>query len=236
MGYNWDMQDSLSEIIMVYATRPHKELNGLLVEKKSKDNLIAALNDLITVYMNDANSSALREYVTVIVAKYEHLPQKLGYNGFKQSTKVGGQPLYCEVKPKNINTERNEKRAQPTKHDGGGSFNDYTYARLEKDVQANLNILTSGFIDGKLIFVLEFSFGCLKSELKRQLDNHFHGSSQKGNYLRGATFTFKHYRDCNKLKIIYVDQKTLSQNKKLFTKDLFNFLSDVKVSKKTRKK
>ena len=51
------MNQDLTEVVTFYATKPHKELGGLLLSK-SKDNLIATLTDLLTAYINDRNSSS----------------------------------------------------------------------------------------------------------------------------------------------------------------------------------
>jgi len=50
------MNQDLTQIVVYYATRPHKELNELLLSK-SKNNLISTLTDLLTTYINDKNSS-----------------------------------------------------------------------------------------------------------------------------------------------------------------------------------
>ena len=49
------MNNELYEVIKAYATKPHKELALLLLDK-SKDQLIALFNGLITIYINDKNS------------------------------------------------------------------------------------------------------------------------------------------------------------------------------------
>jgi hypothetical protein len=69
----------LQEAIKIYATGSHKELNAFLLDK-SKDNLIAIFNDLLTTYINDKNSSTLREYVTTVICGYHHSEAKIGYN------------------------------------------------------------------------------------------------------------------------------------------------------------
>lgn len=53
------MNKELAEIIRIYATKSDRELNEYLLGK-SKNNLIAVLIDLITMYINDKNSSTLR--------------------------------------------------------------------------------------------------------------------------------------------------------------------------------
>lgn len=91
------MNQDLIQIVIYYATKPHKELNELLLNK-SKDNLISIVTDLLTAYINDKNSSSLREFVTVSIAGYQHNPNKLGYNGFRQNSAIGGKPIACEAK------------------------------------------------------------------------------------------------------------------------------------------
>lgn len=81
------MNNELYEVIRVYATKSHKELDLLLLDK-SKDQLIALFNGLITIYINDKNSSLLREYITVSLAGYIPTNTKIGYNGFNQSTQI----------------------------------------------------------------------------------------------------------------------------------------------------
>lgn len=141
------MNIELAEVIKLYATINPIELNNYLLGK-SKNTLIALLTDLLTIYMNDRNSSMLREFLTVTIAGYEHTEGKIGYNGYKQNSFISGKPVKCEAKPKNINTSEGVKR----KLNGGGNFSDYTFERLERDLQENLNILVSGFVDGKLIY------------------------------------------------------------------------------------
>jgi len=43
------MNSELSEVIRTYATKSHKELANLLLDK-SKDQLISLLNSLLTIY------------------------------------------------------------------------------------------------------------------------------------------------------------------------------------------
>lgn len=126
------MNNELYEVIKVYAIKTHKELSSLLLDK-SKDQLIALFSGLITIYINDKNSSLLREHITVSLAGYTPTSTKIGYNGFKQSTQIGGKVIACEAKPQNLNTEDNNKRKNPRRLTGGGNFTDYTHKRLAKD-------------------------------------------------------------------------------------------------------
>lgn len=76
------MNKDLIEVIKLYSTASHKELNNFLLDK-SKDNLIAILNDLLTIYINDKNSSTIREFITTTISGYIHNENKIGYNGFR---------------------------------------------------------------------------------------------------------------------------------------------------------
>jgi len=139
------MNKELAEILKLYSTGTHGELSSYLVGK-SKDTLIGILVDLITMYINDKNSSTIREFITVTLAGYEHKEAKIGYNGFKQDA-FSGITIKCEAKPKNVDT--NSESIDKLK--GYGNFSDYTFARLERDKQEDgLNMLVSGFVDGRL--------------------------------------------------------------------------------------
>lgn len=76
------MNQELAKTIELYSTKTHEELVTYLVGR-SKDNLIAMLIDLLTMYINDKNSSTIREFITVTLAGYTHEKGKIGYNGFK---------------------------------------------------------------------------------------------------------------------------------------------------------
>lgn len=219
------MNNELYEVIEVYATKSHKALSNLLLDK-SKDQLISLLNSLITIYINDRNSSLLREYITVSLAGYQPTQTKIGYNGFKHSTEIGGRLIACEAKPQNLNTEDNKKRKSPRKLNGGGNFTDYTHARLLKDKKAKPNMIISGFVDGELIYVLEFPFRCASfvKKLKEQLNKRFPKGDKVGEFLRSANFTFEHYKNCKNLKIIFLDKEKLEKHKKYLTKNFYKFL------------
>lgn len=218
------MNKDLAEIVTHYSTKPHSELSALLINK-SKDNLISMLTDLLTAYINDRNSSTLREFVTVSIAGYEHQDAKLGYNGFKHNSSIGGKPIACEAKPKNIQTDKWGQGTYKPKLEAGGSFNDYTAERLKKDLEENPNILVSGFIDGNLQYIIEFPFSALKIRFEALILKRWGGSIRKsGEYIRGASFNFTHISVSKSLKVIYVNKDSVKKNKQYFHKDLFTFL------------
>ncbi len=224
------MNKDLEAIIKQYATKSHQTINNTLITK-SQDNIISMLLDLITTYINDKNSSTLREYLTVSISGYEHSDKKIGYNGFKQSSY--GKPLNCEAKPKNYDTYELEKYTQgqrktrPSALNGGGNFADYTWHRFKKDKKKALNMLVSGFVDGKLIYIVEFPFGCHQfvNKLETQLKKRFPHGDRTSEYLRGASFSYVNFIGCKKLKINYLlNKKEIEKYKKYISGKFYNFL------------
>ena len=227
------MNKNLAHIIEVYSTKEHKEFSNALIEM-SKDDLIALFADLLTLYINDKNSSTIREFLTVTLAGYTHNTKKIGFNGFKQSSI--GTPINCEAKPKNFSTQdfldykNGIKKTNPAKLNGGGSFNDYTWARFKKDKKTKFNMLISGFVDGQLIYLLEipFNYQGLTDKLETQLKKILPDGDKPNRYVRGASFAFVDYKNASSLKPIFVISKQKLQNVKSYiNKDLFAYLEKV---------
>ena len=231
------MNKELEEVIKLYCTETHEKLNQYLLGK-SKDTTISILMDLLTMYINDKNSSTLREFITVILSGYKHSEWKIGYNGYKQM--VPWDSISCEAKPKNFNTNELKKyedgeRGSPAKLNGGGNFSDYTWARLEKDKRENPNMLISGFVDGKLIYILEFPFHCdpFIEKLEKQLKDKFPNgdSDRNGTFLRSANFDFRDYIHSESLKTIFIlPQDELQEYKKCMNARFFKELCTLKVA------
>ncbi|MCD6461637.1 MAG: hypothetical protein J7L61_02725 [Thermoplasmata archaeon] len=223
------MNTELAEVIKLYSTGSHQELHEYLIGK-SKDTLIAVLTDLITMYINDKNSSTIREFLTVTLAGYSHVEQKIGYNGFKQESIVPGKTIKCEAKPKNV---RSVSPGVPIRRklNGGGNFTDYTFERLKRDSEEDLNMLVSGFVDGRLIYIIEFPFNCdsFVKKIKSQLERRFSGGKDiTGQFLRSANFNYKDYIDCPNKKIVFVlSRKELERYRPYIVKGFYETLWEV---------
>ena len=216
------MNEDLIQLIKKYATASHDTLITLL-HSKSKENIIGILTDLLTTYFNDKNSSSLREFVLVSFSGFIPIMEKIGYNGYRQSGMVNS---FCEAKPVNINTNGKSKR----KLNGGGNFTDYSWERFRKDKETNPKMLTGGFVDGKLIYIFQFSFNTryFIDRLKIQLENHFPDGDITGKYLRSASFTFKHYNHAEDLKSnVFVPKKELCKYRDYVTKDVYDVLEQI---------
>ena len=217
------MNQDLLQLLQDYATQGHGQVHQNLLGK-SKDNLIAMLTDLLTTYFNDRNSSTPREIVVAVVSGYLPNTEKIGYNGYRQNT-LTGLTEHCEIKPKNIRSDSTAK--SPPKLNGGGNFTDYTWARLERDEAENPAMLVAGFIDGRLIYVFEFSFNepDFTKELERQLKRQFPNGDVAGRFLRSASFTFKHFEKAESLKVTFVISRAeLRQLKAHISRDVFSYL------------
>lgn len=218
------MDKKLLETVVFFSIKPNKEAQDFL-RKKSGEEIIKLFTDILKTYMNDKNSSTLREKITLEIAGYESTDKKIGYDGFKQNDRE----IVCEVKPKNVDTENNKIIKSPRKHDGSGNFTDYTFARFEKDKKENPNMLVSGFINGTLIFVIEFpfNFAVFTSKIEKQLKEHFPKGDVSGHYLRGAKFSFNDYKDCKELKLIYINKEQLRIQRENFSKNFYYFLESL---------
>lgn len=192
------MNEDLLQLIKDYAMGNHSQIRESLLGK-SKDNLISMLLDLLTIYFNDVNSSAMREMVVAVLAGYVPNVEKLGYNGFRHDA-ITGATEYCEIKPKNIRTNSTAKN--PPKLNGGGNFTDYTWARLDANLEVNPVMLVAGFVDGRLVYIFKFEFNepDFIARLEERLADKFPDGDVSGIYLRSAEFTFRHYKNCTSLE------------------------------------
>lgn len=209
------LDKELASVIELYFTKGAEELKEFL-EKSEKTIVIDILSQLLNLYANDVNSSALRELITTVKAGYQ--PQltgtKLGYNG------ITSEGIPCEVKPVNIRSSSNNKL------NGRGNFSDFTYERLDRYQEDGIAMLVSGFVDAHLIYILKFpfSYAGFVERLREQLERHFaRGQRAPGQFLRSAQFSFKHYKNCPQLKVIYKSPH-LADFRQFLTADLFNFL------------
>ncbi len=218
------INENLLKLIKYYTTKKTdeflKELSSL-----SKPTLISVFCDLLTLYINDKNSSKLREIITAIISDCEILTEKLGYNGFRIETP--NTKIFCEIKPKNVNTPCVKKL------DGRGQFTDYTPERFEKDKKINLKILISGFIDGKLIYIIEIPFNCLEKHILNKLRKKFGDNLErkKGNYLRTLEFSYLSYKNCEYIELIFLSEN-IEEYKNCLTKPFYEFLKSLKGEKK----
>lgn len=85
-------------------------------------------------------------------------------------------------------------------------------------------MLISGFIDGKIVFILEFPFNSSNfiSKIHNQLEKKFPNGDVEGYYLRSASFSFKDYKNDN-YSVIYIS-KNIIEYERFLDKELFAVL------------
>ena len=219
------MKQILKDLITGYATKSQSDfkiwLSGL-----SHNKLKDAACGLLTMYFNDLNSSALREYVTTIKSGFTPNMEKLGYNGYRDTYPSG--KLFCETKPQNIRTISNRK-TKP-KLSGSGSFNDFTWNKLSRHKKDNPTILASGFIDGRLIYIFRFAFnsqGLIKKIEKQLLRQFPERQDISSRYLRSASLSFTHYKDDTSLEtecFVNIEELDSFYQRKWITKKVYEHL------------
>lgn len=197
----YNISDTLKKIIV-----------GRAIGETIKIDPIA--DELLNIYMNDVNSSTLRELITIYLSNCEPLPGKLGRDCI--DPKTGEQK---EIKPKNYYGKKS--------HDGVGCFNDYTRKRFEKDLSDNLQIISSLFINGKVAYIIEFSIHALKNRLDKQIYEKCE-SIKKNDYVRSAYWTYKDWMNHPSLKLHYRDNDLIKNNPKAMTKNLFDVITSLK--------
>ena len=157
--------------------------------------------------------------------------KKLGYNGYKQLAP----DKTVHFKPASFDTielqryKARERKTPPAKLNGGGSINDYTFRRLAKDVEENPNLLLSGFVDGRLMYIFELPFNTSKlvERLHSQLMKRFPGGKDlSSEYLRGASFNFQHYSDSEELQLPYLaEMNVIKECTYAFNRQFYKFLT-----------
>jgi hypothetical protein len=169
------------------------------------------VSELMNEYFNDKNSSSLREDMTLRAVGLEQNPEKLGYDATTGA---------WEVKPQNVMNDGKKKKLN-----GSGNFTDFTWARHRKYNDDHAIMLISGFVEGRLIYVFQFPYAAFDfyDHIEYQIERRFPDGDVSGQYLRSASFTFKHYKDDDNLKIRYLDPDYTDYRANM-TKAIFNYL------------
>lgn len=92
-------------------------------------------------------------------------------------------------------------------------------------------MLVSGFIDGRLIYILEFPFNSqdfiknLERKIERWQEKLKGSKSVKGQFLRSADFDYKDYINSSGLKVVYLLPKSeLEKYRKYIVNGFYKFL------------
>jgi hypothetical protein len=196
------MNKELLSVIVLYS-------KGELTKETIVETHGEMFMSLLELYINDSNSSTLREAVTCNVVGLEHTGKKKGYDS--KLTKE-------EVKPRNI-----QKGGKKTL-DGWGNYSDLTHKRHNKYVNDDVTIHISGFVDGFLMYVLKLKYVDLIQYFQNMLDRDLPNGDQKNKYVRTAYFTFNNIKDMPSLEIEFL-KNNINEFERFFQKDFFNYLN-----------
>ena len=185
------------------------ELQKVILDKALGEDVDAdpLLLELLDIYMNDKNSSTIRELITVLIAGYQPIPGKLDRDALDTITQKEK-----ECKPKNFNGKTPQR--------GAACFNDYTRKRFNQDLEDDLDIVGSLFVDGQCAFVIEYNMDSVKDKLDKQI--HEKCEVKSNSYVRSASWAYDSYVDHESLKIHYINQDLIMNNPKCMVKDFRN--------------
>lgn len=147
---------------------------------------------LFPQYVEDKNSSTIREEIVLSHLGYIKEDKKHGPDGFHPERKC-----YVEVKPMFAHLDENGKQNYLT---GGGTFNDLTFEKLEKVKDDDL--VCAGFAEDKIIYIVRFPYKHILPYLSEKLKENI-----AKNLKRQGTISFGYnlYKDCDQLEILHLD-------------------------------
>jgi hypothetical protein len=202
----------LSELKLIYSIGDISKITHLNNEVKG-----VLLISLLGEMSNDKNSSSFREGVTLSVLGVKQSNNKLGYDSDEY-------PI--EVKPKNITL------LSDNKFDGSGNFSDFTWKRHKKYYDDDVKMVVSGFLDGKLMFLLSFKYKSndfinkIEDQLTKQLPN----GDEINRYVRNVKFSYIHFKDSETFKIEFISP-IISDYEHKFTKPFFKVITEYGIKK-----
>jgi len=196
---------NINELKLKFSLGDISSITELSDEIKT-DLLLRILNDMSC----DKNSSSFREGVTLGVIGKNQSNTKLGYDSDEEPV---------EVKPKNISSQSNKR------FDGSGNFSDFTWARHKKYSNDNVKMLVSGFLDGKILFVMSFNYNSsdFTKEIERQLTKHLPDGDIVSRYVRSVKFSYKHFISSDSFKIEYLTPELVKFENR-FTKPFYSYI------------
>jgi len=195
----------------------NKELLNVIVPyskgELSKETIIETHGEmfmsLLELYINDSNSSTLREAITCEIVGIESTGKKKGYDS--KLTKE-------EIKPRNVQTGGKKTL------DSWGNYSDLTHKRHNKYINDDVTIHISGFVDGFLMYVIKLKYVDLTQYFQNMLDRDLPNGDQKNKYVRTAYFTFTNIKDMPSLEVEFL-RDNINEFKPFFQKDFFNYLT-----------
>jgi len=166
--------------------------------------------NLLDLYLNDLNSSRLRQDITCHILGFKVNENKLGYDSSESND---------EIKPKNVST----KNPKVKKLDCGGSYSDLTHKRHAKYISDNAIIHIAGFVDGYLQYIIKVPYIDLQYHFQRILDSKLPEGDLPNRYVRSASFGIKQIKGCPGAKVEFI-RKDIENYSYYINKEVYNYL------------
>ena len=192
------MKEELLDLIVAYS-------KGDLSKEEVIEGHGEMTMDFLELYINDSNSSTLREAITCKVLGLDFTGKKLGYDS-KHTNE--------EIKPRNAQTSATKIL------DGWGNYSDLTWRRHNKYIADDVTVHVSGFVDGLLMYIVKFKYVDLAPYFQVMLERDLPDGDQKHKYVRTAWFTYTNIKDLPSFEIEFI-RGNISDFEYKFRKDLF---------------
>jgi hypothetical protein len=166
--------------------------------------------NLLDLYLNDLNSSRLRQDIICHILGLKVNDKKLGYDSSETND---------EIKPKNVSS----KSLKKTKLDCGGNYSDLTHKRHKKYISDNAIIHVAGFVDGYLQYIIKVPYVDLQNHFQEILDSKLPDGDLPNRYVRSASFGLKQIKECKNIEIEFV-RKDIENYSSFINKDLYNYI------------
>ena len=200
------MKLSLNEIVVKYS-QGNTSLSDVDIDKD-------LFNELLKKYLNDKNSSTLRQDVMCTMANLVSSTNKLGYDGVDSVD---------EMKPKNHETNNPKSK----KLDGGGNYSDMTFKRHHSFIEQNAKIHVGGFVDGKHVFQFKINYVDLAFHFEQQLSKRLPNGDEPNQYLRSMRFSLTQIKECKNVELLFLT-KDINQYCSYMTDSLYFYLIGLK--------
>lgn len=179
------------------------------------------LDKLTEYYLNDGRSYYAHELITLESCGYTPSNLMRGFDGVNTDN-----AQWVEVKTSNLSAYTGKDW---TKLDGGGKFSNMKLERLEKYENADLQMVIGNFVNGKLLYVLQFPYNYepFKMHLRNQVEEKFPNGDVVGLSFT-PSFRYTQYKDCPDLKLTFVSKSFGESKAKYVVKGLYDLVYKLK--------
>lgn len=178
-----------------------------------------------------SSDSEWPEIHTLTVGGYIHRKEKYGFDGYdfikKQNCEVKSSSKVIDYESLKAFSEGNVSRRidlVKAPFDGRGVFSLLTQESFDKYSDGDVNMLVSGYVNGVLMFIIEFPFS------HPTFSNHIAKIlATAKSRSKSVSFTYKQYRDCKNAKLVYITPNGNNRQilKSTCTRNFYKYLESI---------